>query len=105
MFIIKMGKISICLTHKIKNLLKCIFSISPTKEENPLGAIEIIIENKVIKSQYVKIDKYIEKYKTFEYVYDFGDYREHKIELERIVEDYKIGCPLLIAVVRQANLK
>lgn len=69
----------------------------PTKEEDPLGAIERMIENKVIKSQYVKIDKYFEKYKTFEYVYDFGDYWEHKIELEKILEDYKFGYPLLIA--------
>jgi len=33
----------------------------------------------------IKIDKYLEKYKTFEYIYDFGDYWRHKIELEKIL--------------------
>ncbi|WP_341458724.1 plasmid pRiA4b ORF-3 family protein [Clostridium vincentii] len=46
--------------------------------------------------QTLKIDKYIEKYKTFEYVYDFGDYWKHKIELEKIVEDYPFGYPVVI---------
>jgi len=68
----------------------------PTKEEDPLGIIDRIIETTIRQPQTLKIDKYIEAYNTFEYVYDFGDYWKHKIELENIVEDYKFGYPIVL---------
>lgn len=67
-----------------------------TKEEDPYGIITRIIETAIRQPQTLKIDKYIETYKTFEYIYDFGDNWRHKIELENIVEDYKFGYPVVL---------
>lgn len=43
-----------------------------------------------------KIDRYINKYNKFNYVYDFGDWWEFEIELLNIHEDYKFGYPLVL---------
>ena len=69
----------------------------PTKKEDPHGIITRIIEITVRQPQTVKIGKYLEKYKTFEYIYDFGDYWRHKIELEKTIEDYEFGYPTILA--------
>lgn len=50
----------------------------------------------VRKSDNTKIDKYIEQCKTFAYIYDFGDWWEHKIEIEQITQDYKFGYPTIL---------
>lgn len=68
----------------------------PTKKQDPNGIIERIMETVVRQPQTIKIDKYIEEYKTLEYIYDFGDYWRHKIELEKIVENYKYGYPQIL---------
>ncbi|MCK5847905.1 MAG: plasmid pRiA4b ORF-3 family protein [Caldisericia bacterium] len=44
----------------------------------------------------LKIDKYLEKYKAIQYVYDFGDYWQFTITLEDIVYDYYFGFPTLL---------
>lgn len=44
----------------------------------------------------VKIDPYLEKEKELSYLYDFGDYWEFTIRLEKIVEDYYFGYPTLL---------
>ncbi|SQB35723.1 plasmid pRiA4b ORF-3 family protein [Clostridium cochlearium] len=69
----------------------------PTEKEDPHGAIARIIENTVRRPQTLKIDKYIEEYKVFEYVYDFGDGWTHKVELENIIYDHKFGYPVILA--------
>lgn len=68
----------------------------PTKEEDPLGIIERMIQTNIRQPQTLKIDRYIEMYRNFEYLYDFGDYWRHKIELENIIHDYKFGYPTVI---------
>ncbi|MFA9422402.1 MAG: plasmid pRiA4b ORF-3 family protein [Sedimentibacter sp.] len=68
----------------------------PTKEEDPFGIIDRMIETTIRQPQTIKIDKYIENYKTFKYLYDFGDGWRHKIELENIMNDYKFGYPTII---------
>lgn len=79
-----------------KFYLKMYKKNKPTKEEDPYGIIARIIGSTVRQPQTLKIDKYIEEYKTFEYVYDFGDNWRHKIELEKIIEDYKFGYPVVL---------
>jgi predicted metal-binding protein len=72
-------------------------SKKPTRKEDPHGIIARIIETTVRQPQTVKIDNYLEKYKTLEYIYDFGDYWRHKIELEKTIEDYEFGYPIILA--------
>jgi hypothetical protein len=67
------------------------------EKEDPHGIVARILETTVRKPQTVKIDKYLEKYKSINYVYDFGDYWRHKIELEKIIEDYEFGYPMILA--------
>lgn len=50
----------------------------------------------VINSADVKINKYVEESRTFNYVYDFGDWWGHKLELLNIIEDYDKDYPQLI---------
>lgn len=51
----------------------------------------------VRKSGNTKIDRYLEKCKTFTYTYDFGDGWTHKVELVNVVEDYPVGYPRVLA--------
>lgn len=44
----------------------------------------------------LKIDDYLEKHKEIKYVYDFGDYWQFKVILEKIVDDYHFGYPTLL---------
>ncbi|MEW5784043.1 MAG: plasmid pRiA4b ORF-3 family protein [Bacillota bacterium] len=68
----------------------------PAEEEDPLGVIGRIIETTIRLPQTVKIDQYLVKYKSFEYVYDLGDNWRHLIELETIIDDYKFGYPVIL---------
>lgn len=68
----------------------------PSHEEDPHGMIARIMKTTIRKPQAVKIDKYLEKYKAFEYVYDFGDYWRHHIELEKMIDDYEFGYPQIL---------
>jgi len=68
----------------------------PTKEEDPYGIIAGILETTIRQPQTLKIDKYLEKYKILEYVYDFGDHWRHRVELEKTVDDYAYGYPTVL---------
>jgi len=68
----------------------------PSKKEDPHGTIAGIIETTVRQPQTVRIDKYLEKYKSFEYIYDFGDYWRHRIVLEKVMDDYELGYPQIL---------
>ena len=54
------------------------------------------MKTEVKKPSYIKIDKYLKKYGELEYIYDFGDYWEIKIVLEKEIDDYDKGYPTLI---------
>jgi len=54
------------------------------------------LEKVVKKPKHYKISKYLENYKTIEYIYDFGDNWRFNIILEDIVEDYYFGFPTLL---------
>jgi hypothetical protein len=54
------------------------------------------MKTEIKKPSYIKIDKYLKKYDEIEYVYDFGDYWEIKISLEKEINDYEKGYPTLI---------
>lgn len=44
----------------------------------------------------IKIDDYLEKYGEIKYIYDFGDYWEFLIILEKTIYDYKVGYPTVV---------
>lgn len=67
-----------------------------TKENDPHGFIANILKVKPKLSSKGKIDKYLNKDKSIEYIYDFGDYWRHDIILEEIVENYEHGYPICI---------
>ena len=67
-----------------------------TKRNDPHGMIAHILETTIRQPQTLKIDRYLEKYKTITYVYDFGDNWQHKIELEKIIDDYEFGYPTIL---------
>lgn len=67
-----------------------------TKEDDPYGFIEKTLEITIRKPQSIKIDKYLQEYKVISYVYDFGDNWEHKIILEKVIDDYEFGYPTCI---------
>lgn len=67
-----------------------------TKRNDPYGFIAKMLEIQPKLSTKVKIDKYLTEYKNIEYIYDFGDYWRHNIELEKIVEDYEYVYPICI---------
>lgn len=71
-------------------------TVKPTKKEDPLGIIGRMLETKLKKSQSTKIDKYLAKYTTFEYVYDFGDHWQHQIQIESVIDDYLFGYPQVL---------
>lgn len=71
-------------------------TVKPTKKEDLLGIIGRILELKLKKSQSTKIDKYLAKYTTFEYIYDFGDHWQHQIQIERVIDDYLFGYPQVL---------
>jgi hypothetical protein len=67
-----------------------------SKRNDPDGFIARTLETLIRQPQTVKIDRYLEKYKTITYVYDFGDYWQHKIELEQVIDDYEFGYPTIL---------
>ncbi len=61
--------------------------------------VEAQIENLntiIRKPTGIKIDTYIEKYGEIQYMYDFGDDWSFLVTLEKVVDDYKYGYPILI---------
>lgn len=67
-----------------------------TNRNDPHGMIAHILETTIRQPQTIKIDRYLEKYKIITYVYDFGDDWQHKIELEKIIDDYEFGYPTIL---------
>ncbi len=67
-----------------------------TQYNDPHGFIERILGTAIRQPQTVKIDKYIEKYTSIDYVYDFGDDWRHQITLEKTLDDYEFGYPTVI---------
>ncbi len=67
-----------------------------TKRNDPHGMIARILEITIRQPQTLKIDRYLEKYRTMIYTYDFGDDWQHKIILEKISDDYAFGYPMIL---------
>lgn len=67
-----------------------------TTKNDPYGFIAKMIEITPKLSTNVKIDNYLTKWKTIEYVYDFGDYWKHDITLEEVVDNYEYSYPICI---------
>lgn len=70
--------------------------VKPTLEEDPLGIIGEMLKKKLKKSRSTKIDTYLKKDTTFEYVYDFGDCWRHQVQIELIIDDYLFGYPQVL---------
>ncbi len=42
------------------------------------------------------VDTFIESAKWFTYIYDFGDYWEHRVQVEKVLEDYEKNYPTVL---------
>ena len=50
---------------------------------------------KTLYAKDVLIEKYFEKTKKFDYIYDFGDWWEHTVEVLKVFDDYEGACPVV----------
>jgi hypothetical protein len=64
---------------------------------------EIIFDRKpdffdypTLKDTQTKLTDYLFKYQDFEYVYDFGDYWDHQVRVEKVIRNCPINFPLCI---------
>lgn len=67
-----------------------------TDKNDPNGYVRKMIEIRPKHSKDVKIDSYLTKWNSIEYIYDFGDYWIHNITLEEVIEDYQYDYPTCI---------
>lgn len=67
-----------------------------TEKNDPNGYVRKMIEIEPKHSRDIKIDQYLTKWNSIEYIYDFGDYWRHNIALEEIIEDYNYHYPKCI---------
>ncbi|MBU5451447.1 plasmid pRiA4b ORF-3 family protein [Acetivibrio sp. MSJd-27] len=51
---------------------------------------------KSLHAKEVKIDKYFKKTKNFKYIYDFGDWWEHTVEVIGMIDDYTYEFPQVL---------
>ncbi|WP_449355063.1 plasmid pRiA4b ORF-3 family protein [Virgibacillus natechei] len=54
------------------------------------------LETVIRKPTGIKIDTYLEKYGSVEYMYDYGDGWQFLVTLEKMLDDYHYGYPTLI---------
>lgn len=54
-------------------------------------------DTEMIMEKDVKLSAYIPKYRRLEYNYDFGDFWQHYIEVEEMIEDYPQNYPVCLA--------
>ena len=52
-----------------------------------------LIPSKTLYAKEVSIDEYFKRVKKLIYVYDFGDWWEHTIEIMNVIEDYEYEYP------------
>ena len=62
-----------------------------TEEDMPMW-----YQNEVLEASEYLIDEFVEQVKSFIYIYDFGDYWEHQVTVEEILEDYEKNYPVVI---------
>ncbi len=67
-----------------------------TEENDPCGFLRGMIERQSKDSQKVRMDKYLNKYKSLDYVYDFGDDWVHKVDLEAVIDNYEYTYPTCV---------
>ncbi len=66
------------------------FENDPEDDYIPFGDIEVRDADEYM------IDEYLEQVKSYTFTYDFGDDWEHKVEIEKILEDYDKNYPQVI---------
>lgn len=56
------------------------------------------LDTEVLLSSQTTIDSYLDKYDKFVYVYDFGDWWEHQVEVRGIQQDYEFEYPKVLQI-------
>lgn len=51
--------------------------------------------DKALYAKDVSIEKYFKTAKKFKYIYDFGDWWEHSVEILNCIDDYEGDCPVV----------
>lgn len=59
-------------------------------------AFERLSQQRVRKAWTTKLPSYFKNAKTIQYQYDFGDNWEHVLTLEKVIEDYAYGHPMIL---------
>ena len=52
--------------------------------------------NEILDASEYIIDDYVEQVKSFTYIYDFGDYWDHQVHVEKVTDDYENSYPTVI---------
>ncbi|HWQ89920.1 MAG TPA: plasmid pRiA4b ORF-3 family protein [Desulfitobacteriaceae bacterium] len=60
-------------------------------------ALEYPSDTEMLIDKEVKLSAYIPRYTRLEYIYDLGDYWQHNIEVEKMIEDYPRNYPVCLA--------
>lgn len=64
--------------------------------EEVSDADNFIFREKVLDSSKYIIDYYLDQVKNFSYIYDFGDYWNHEVKIEEVLDDYEYDYPTVL---------
>jgi len=65
-------------------------------EDDPEEEFGIWSDNEILDAAEYTINEFVEDVKSFTYVYDFGDYWSHQVQVEKVLYDYENNYPQVI---------
>ena len=65
----------------------------PEKDTFEYSMYQRFIRRQLLLARDVHLDEYVRDFSEFRYTYDFGDGWEHKVVMEKILEDYEFDYP------------
>ena len=54
------------------------------------------LDKELLDATETRIDPFMDSENWFNYIYDFGDYWEHRVEIEKIITDYDMDYPIVL---------
>lgn len=54
-------------------------------------------DNDCVEASRTYIRQYLEEYKGFTYIYDFGDDWRHQVKVEKVIENYEYNYPIVVS--------
>lgn len=65
-------------------------------EDDPEEDFALWNNNEILDAAEYIIDEFVESVKSFTYVYDFGDYWSHHVQVEKVLDDFEQNYPQVI---------